>query len=152
MEQVDLNIGYLAYNTQVAPYNNTNVRKALNMAINKRAIIDVVFQGSAQVAKNPIPPTMWSYNADTVDDLYDPETARAMLVAEGVFDLDMKIWAMPVALPYNPNARLTAELIQEDFSKIGVNVEALRRSPSDLQTRSTLGDYRAFRLVRNHAI
>jgi dipeptide transport system substrate-binding protein len=44
------------------------VRKALNMAINKQAIVDAVFQGAGQVAKNPIPPTMWSYNDAVKDD------------------------------------------------------------------------------------
>jgi len=48
----------------------------------------------------------------------------------------MKIWAMPVALPYNPNARLTAELIQEDFSKIGVNVEIISYAWGDYVERS----------------
>ena len=62
LEQEGLNVGYLAYNTKVAPFDNTNVRKALNMAIDKKAIIDVVFQGAGQAAKNPIPPTIWSYN------------------------------------------------------------------------------------------
>ena len=59
-EQPGLNVGYLAYNTTVAPFDNPKVRKALNMAINKEAIIDAVFQGAAEPAKNPIPPTMWS--------------------------------------------------------------------------------------------
>jgi ABC-type dipeptide transport system, periplasmic component len=44
------------------------VRKALNMAMNKKAIIDAVFQGTGQEAKNPIPPTMWSYNDQVQDD------------------------------------------------------------------------------------
>ena len=123
LEQEGLNVGYLAYNTTQAPFDNANVRKALNMAIDKDAIIDVVFQGTGQKAKNPIPPTMWSYNDAIEDDPYDPEAAKAMLEAEGVTDLSMKIWAMPVQRPYNPNARRMAELIQEDFSKIGVTVE-----------------------------
>lgn len=123
MEQEGLNVGYLAYNTTMAPYDNPNVRKALNMAIDKQAIIDVVFQGSGQIAKNPIPPTMWSYDENTVDDEYNPEAAMEMLAAEGVEDLELKIWAMPVQRPYNPNARRMAELMQEDFSKIGVTVE-----------------------------
>ena len=123
MEQEGLNVGYLAYNTQMAPFDNPVVRKALNMAIDKQAIIDVVFQGSGQIAKNPIPPTMWSYNEAIEDDAYDPEGAMAMLAESGVSDLSMKIWAMPVQRPYNPNARRMAELIQEDYSKIGVEVE-----------------------------
>ena len=93
------------------------------MAIDKQAIIDVVFQGAGQVAKNPIPPTMWSYNEAVTDDAYDPEAAKAMLAEAGVSDLDMKIWAMPVQRPYNPNARRMAELMQADFAEVGVDVE-----------------------------
>lgn len=111
MEQEGLNVGYLAYNTTQPPFDNPKVRKALNMAIDKEAIIDVVFQGSGRVAKNPIPPTMWSYNEAVVDDPYDPEAAKAMLAEEGVENLSMKVWAMPVQRPYNPNARRMAELI-----------------------------------------
>ncbi|MGP1395894.1 MAG: ABC transporter substrate-binding protein [Inquilinaceae bacterium] len=136
MEQEGLNVGYLAYNTTVPPYDNPNVRKALNMAIDKNAIIDVVFQGSGQIAKNPIPPTMWSYNEAIEDDPYDPEAARAMLEAEGVSDLEMKIWAMPVQRPYNPNARRMAELMQADFAKIGVEVEIVSYEWGEYLSRS----------------
>jgi dipeptide transport system substrate-binding protein len=123
MEAEGLNVGYLAYNTKVAPYDNAKVRKALNMAINKQAILDAVFEGAGAAAKNPIPPTMWSYDQSTVDDAYDPTAAKAALEAEGVTGLKMKIWAMPVARPYNPNARRMAELLQADYAAIGVEVE-----------------------------
>jgi dipeptide transport system substrate-binding protein len=123
MEQEGLNVGYLAYNTQQEPFDNPQVRKALNMAINKEAILDAVFQGAGQTAKNPIPPTMWSYNDAVEEDPYDPEAARKMLEEAGVTDLTMNIWAMPVQRPYNPNARRMAELIQSDFADIGVESE-----------------------------
>ncbi|RUV34067.1 ABC transporter substrate-binding protein, partial [Mesorhizobium sp. M1A.T.Ca.IN.004.03.1.1] len=55
LEQAGLNVSYLAYNTLIAPFDKAEVRKALNMAINKQAIVDAVFQGAAAVAKNPIP-------------------------------------------------------------------------------------------------
>ena len=122
-EQAGLNVGYLAYNTKMPPFDNPKVRKALNMAINKAAIVEAVFQGHAQAAKNPIPPTMWSYNDSIADDGYDPEAAKKILAEEGVKDLAMKIWAMPVQRPYMPNARRTAEMMQEDLSKVGVSVE-----------------------------
>jgi dipeptide transport system substrate-binding protein len=140
MEQEGLNVGYLAYNTQMAPFDNAKVRKALNMAIDKQAIIDVVFQGSGQVAKNPIPPTIWSYNDAIVDDPYDPAAAKAMLEAEGVKDLSMKIWAMPVQRPYNPNARRMAELMQEDFAKVGVTVEIVSYEWGEYLDRSKAAD------------
>ncbi|HMM64605.1 MAG TPA: ABC transporter substrate-binding protein, partial [Mesorhizobium sp.] len=66
-EQEGLNIGYMAYNTTQPPFDKVEVRKALNMAVNKQAIIDAVYQGAGQAAVNPIPPTMWSYNKDIKD-------------------------------------------------------------------------------------
>jgi dipeptide transport system substrate-binding protein len=123
MQQEGLNVGYLAYNSQMAPFDNPKVRKALNMAINKEAIIEGVFQGAGKVAKNPIPPTIWSYNEAIQDDPYDPEAAKAMLAEAGVTNLKTSVWAMPVQRPYNPNARRMAELIQSDWAKIGVQAE-----------------------------
>jgi dipeptide transport system substrate-binding protein len=140
LEQEGLNVGYLAYNTKQAPFDNPKVRKALNMAMDKQAIIDVVFQGSGKVAKNPIPPTMWSYNDAVVDDPYDPEAAKKMLEEEGVKDLSMKVWAMPVQRPYNPNARRMAELIQSDFEKVGVKVEIVSYEWGEYLERSKAED------------
>ena len=140
LEQQGLNVGYLAYNTQQAPFDNPKVRKALNMAINKQAIMEAVFQGAGQPAKNPIPPTMWSYNDDIQDDPYDPDAARKMLEEAGVKDLSMKIWAMPVQRPYNPNARRMAELMQEDFAKIGVTVEIVSYEWGEYLQRSKAVD------------
>jgi dipeptide transport system substrate-binding protein len=136
LEQEGLNTGYLAYNTQMAPFDNPKVRRALNMAINKQAIIDAVFQGAGKIAKNPIPPTIWSYNDATVDDSYDPAAAKAALDAEGVSGLKMKIWAMPVQRPYNPNARRMAELIQADFAAVGVEVEIVSYEWGEYLSRS----------------
>lgn len=136
LEQEGLNVGYLAYNTTVAPFDNVNVRKALNMAINKQAILDTVFQGSGKAAKNPIPPTIWSYDESTIDDPYDPEKAKAMLAAEGVEGLVLDIWAMPVQRPYNPNARRMAEVMQEDFSKVGVEVNIVTYDWGEYLTKS----------------
>jgi len=137
MQQEGLNVGYLGYNTQMAPFDNPKVRKALNMAINKEAIIDAVFQGAGASAKNPIPPTMWSYNDKVQDDPYDPEAAKKMLEEEGISNLSTKIWAMPVPRPYNPNARRMAELIQEDWAQIGVQAEIVTYEWGEYLERST---------------
>lgn len=123
MEMAGLNVAYMAFNNLKAPFDNVEVRKALNMGVNKQAIVDAVYQGMGQVAKNGIPPTMWGYNDKVVPYPYDPEAAKKMLAEAGVKDLKMKIWAMPVSRPYMPNARRTAEMMQADLAKIGVGVE-----------------------------
>ncbi len=67
LEQPGLNIGYLAYNTQKKPFDDVRVRKAMNMAINKKAIIDAVCIEHRRGGEEPIPP-QWSYNDAIGDD------------------------------------------------------------------------------------
>ncbi len=141
MEQEGLNVGYLAYNTAKAPFGDVRVRKALNMAINKQAIIDAVFQGAGKVAKNPIPPTIWSYNNATKDDPYDPAAAKKLLAEAGVKNLKTNIWAMPVQRPYNPNARRMAEMIQADWAKVGVTAEIVSFEWGEYLKRSKAGEH-----------
>lgn len=145
MSQEGLNIGYLGYNTEKAPLDKTEVRKALTMAINKDAIIEAIYQGAGTKAKNPIPPTIWSYNNDVVDDPYDPEAAKKMLADAGFpngFETD--IWAMPVQRPYNPNARRMAEMIQADWAKIGVKAKIVSYEWGEYLERTKKGEQGTF--------
>ena len=123
MEQPGLNVAYLAMNTLEAPFDKVEVRRALNMAIDRKAIVEAVYQGMGQVAQSVLPPSMWGYNGDIKGYSYDPDGAKKLLGDAGVKDLRMKIWAMPVSRPYMPNARRAAELMQADLAKIGVGVE-----------------------------
>ncbi|MDJ0609901.1 MAG: ABC transporter substrate-binding protein [Kiloniellales bacterium] len=141
MQQEGLNVGYLAFNTEKAPFDDKKVRQALNMAVNKQAILDVVFQGAGKAAKNPIPPTIWSYNDKIEDYPYDPEKAKAMLAEAGVSGLKTNIWAMPVQRPYNPNARRMAELIQADWAKVGVEAEIVSFEWGEYLKRSKEGEH-----------
>ncbi|MDJ0968621.1 MAG: ABC transporter substrate-binding protein [Kiloniellales bacterium] len=141
LQQEGLNVGYLGFNVEKAPFDNKKVRQALNMAINKQAIIDVVFQGAGKVAKNPIPPTIWSYNDEIQDYPYDPEKAKKLLAEAGVKDLKTNIWAMPVQRPYNPNARRMAELIQADWDKVGVKAEIVSFEWGEYLKRSKEGEH-----------
>ena len=140
MEQEGLNIGYMSYNVTEAPFDNVKVRKALSMAVNKQAIIDAVYQGAGQVAKNLIPPTMWSYNNAVVDDPYDPEGAKKLLEEAGVTNLTTDLWAMPVSRPYNPNAQRVAEMIQADWKAIGVTANIVSYEWTEYRTRGKLKD------------
>ena len=142
MEQEGLNVGYLAFNTERKPFDNKKVRQALNMAINKNAIIDAVFQGAGKVAKNPIPPTIWSYNEATTDYPYDPAQAKKLLAEAGFPDgFETNIWAMPVQRPYNPNAKRMAEIIQADWAKVGVKAKIVSFEWGEYLKRSKDGEH-----------
>jgi dipeptide transport system substrate-binding protein len=141
LEQEGLNVGYLAFNTEKEPFTDKRVRQALNMAIDKEAILDAVFQGQGAIAKNPIPPTMWSYNDAVEDYPYDPDGAKALLEEAGVSGLQTDIWAMPVQRPYNPNARRMAELIQADWANVGVQAEIVSFEWGEYLERSKNGEH-----------
>ena len=121
VDQAGYNIGYVAYNVQRAPFDNLQVRQALDMAVDKQAILDTVYQSAGQRAVNGMPPTQWSYDDSITDAPYDPVKAKALLDAAGVKPgTEITLWAMPVQRPYNPNAKLMAEMLQADWAKVGI--------------------------------
>ena len=83
-KQPGFNIGYLAMNQEKKPFDDVRVRRAINHAINKKGIIDAVYAGYAEPAKNPMPPTMWGYNDAITGYEYNPEKAKALLKEAGV--------------------------------------------------------------------
>lgn len=74
----------LALNTRVAPFNNLKVRQAVEMAINKRHLLQLL-NGRGVVANGILPTTLPGFDGRDIPDLYpyDPAKARALLRAAG---------------------------------------------------------------------
>ena len=137
-----LNIGYWAFNTTKKPFDDKRVRQALTMAIDKKAIFDAVYLGSAVNAVNLIPPNLWSYNDQVKDYPHDPDAAKKLLAEAGYPNgFQMELWAMPVSRPYNPNARRMAELMQADLAKIGVQAKIVTYEWGEYLKRVRQGDH-----------
>ena len=99
MEKSGLNIGFRR-SIPRKPLDNVKVRQALALAVNKPAIIEAVFHGAGQPAKNLLPPTQWGSNAQLEDYPYSPERAKQLLQEAGLgqgFDIDL--WAMRCSGP-----------------------------------------------------
>ncbi|EJM00719.1 dipeptide transport system substrate-binding protein [Pseudomonas sp. ADAK2 TE3594] len=151
-DQAGFNLGYIAYNVmdkvkgsnEPNPLADLRVRQALDMAVNKPQIIDSVYQGAGQLAVNAMPPTQWSYDTTIKDAKYDPEKAKALLKEAGVKEgTEIVLWAMPVQRPYNPNAKLMAEMLQSDWKKIGLNVKITSYEWGEYIKRSKGGENQA---------
>src|SRR5215475_3857925 len=144
MEQPGLNVGYLAFQTTKKPFDDVRVRKAISMAINKKAIIDAVYLSSGVAAKNPIPPSLWSYNDSVKDDPFDPVAAKRLLAEAGYPNgMETDLWAMPVQRPYNPNAKRMAEIIQSDLAKINVKANIVTYEWAEYLKRTQAGDHQS---------
>jgi len=142
LQQPGFNLGYIAYNTQHPPFDRLEVRQAMDMAVNKQAILQAVYQDSGQLAVNAMPPTQWSYDNSLKDAPFDPEKARQLLKQAGVKEgTEVTLWAMPVRRPYNPNAKLMAEMLQADWNKLGFKVRIVSYEWGEYLKRMKSGEH-----------
>lgn len=123
IEDNALNISYLAFNTKKEPFNNPKVRQAINMAINKDAIIKGVYAGMGTAAVNPMPPTIWGYNHKVKPYGHDLKKAAELLKEAGhAKGFKTELYFPTVSRPYMPDGKRIAEAIQSDLRKINVDV------------------------------
>lgn len=127
VEGGQLQTGYITLNTRMEPFDNVDVRKAMNMAINKDRIVQMI-NGRAVPANQPLPPTMPGYAEDYEGYPFDPDAAREMLAEAGYPDgFTTELYVMNV----DPNPRI-AQAIQQDLSDIGVTAEIRNLAQSNV--------------------
>ena len=113
-----LHTGYLTMNVTMPPLDNVEVRRAINMAINKERIVRII-NGRAIPANQPLPPAMPGYDKEYEGYPYDVAQAKALLEEAGYGDgFDTEIYVMNT----DPQPRI-AQAIQQDLGQIGVRAE-----------------------------
>ncbi len=120
-----LHTGYVTMNTTMAPFDNVKVRQAVNMAINKERIVQLI-NNRAVPATQPLPPSMPGYDTAYKGYAYDVEKAKALLAEAGHADgFETELFAMNT----DPNPRI-AQAIQQDLGAIGIkaNIQALAQA------------------------
>lgn len=113
------------------------VRQALDMAIDKKAIVDAVTFGLGEVAYSYIPKGALYHYADNLQRPYDPEKAKAMLAAAGASDLKLNY----VVNAGNEADEQIAVLMQQMLAKAGVTVDLQKVDPSQSWNMLIDGDY-----------
>ncbi|WP_053368756.1 ABC transporter substrate-binding protein [Bacillus sp. FJAT-27245] len=147
IERPSMNVGYLGFTTTRKPFDNKLVRQALNHAIDKESIIEAFYAGMAKPAINPMPPSIQGYNEEIEAYPYDLEKAKELLKEAGFEKgFKMDLWAMPVARLYMPEGLKVAEIIQESFSKIGVQAEIKQVDWPTYLDKAKKGEFDAFML------
>ena len=120
-----LHTGYITLNVTTPPFDKLKVRKAVNMAINKDRIIQII-NGRAVAANQPLPPSMPGYTKDYAGYAYDVEGAKALLAEAGLADgFETELYVMNT----DPNPRI-AQAIQQDLAAIGItaNIQNLAQA------------------------
>jgi len=110
-----LHTGYVTMNTTMPPFDNVKVRQAVNMAINKDRIVQLI-NNRAVPATQPLPPSMPGYDTAYAGYAYDVEKAKALLAEAGHPDgFETELFVMNT----DPNPRI-AQAIQQDLAAIGI--------------------------------
>ena len=142
-ETTGLAFGHLALNLEKPPLDDRRVRQAINLAIDKQAIMEVVYLGiTGRLATTPVPPAVSAHN-DAIEGYgHDPNAARQLLAEAGYPDgFEATLWAMPIQRPYNPNPRRMAELMQADLANVGIEVEIVSYEWGEYMKRARAGEH-----------
>lgn len=120
IEGGQLHTGYITLNVTIPPLDNPDVRKAINMAINKDRITRII-NNRAVIANQPLPPSMPGYTEGYEGYAYDVEGAKALLAEAGLADgFGTELYVYNV----DPNPRI-AQAIQQDLAAVGITADLL---------------------------
>ncbi|AJY45953.1 ABC transporter substrate-binding protein [Martelella endophytica] len=122
-EQAGPHVWFLILNLKDGPFQDKKVRQAVNYAINKKAIVDDILQGTASVAAGPIAPAFaWAYDDSLSPYPYDPEKAKSLLEEAGYDGSDLTFYVTEGGSGMlEPQAMATQ--IQADLEAVGIPVK-----------------------------
>jgi len=114
---------FLILNTKEGPFRDRRARQAVNYAIDKRAIVENLLQGTATVAAGPIPPAFaWAYDDGLAPYPHDPEKAKALLKEAGVEGASVTFYVTQGGSGMLDPVTMGAA-IQADLAKVGLDVK-----------------------------
>jgi peptide/nickel transport system substrate-binding protein len=106
-------IAFLAMNVTKAPFNDVKVRKAMNQAIDKKAIVDGLYLGYANTVNQPAFPEMVGYSESFKGYEYNVDSASAVLSRT----------TAPITIDVKEENRVLAEAIVGQLQAAGVDAK-----------------------------
>ncbi|HBJ79304.1 MULTISPECIES: glutathione ABC transporter substrate-binding protein [Fusobacterium] len=113
-----ISYSYVGMNTQKTPLNDVRVRKAINYAVDKQAIVDVILNGSGKIATSPIAPGVFGFTDKTKNYEYNVEKARELMKEAG-YENGFKTSILVFGGEANTQ---TAEILQAYLKEIGIDL------------------------------
>lgn len=126
-------------NTREGSLSDVRVRRALNLAVNRAPIIDIIFQGQTVAANQPAARGVLGYMAELPQLAFDPLKAKALL-AEAGYPQGFK-FVMETSV--NSGASISAyQQVAADLAKVGVTMEIRPvQAPQYLQNIFVTGNF-----------
>ena len=112
-------IQYLSMNTELPPFDNVNVRRAVNHAIDRERIVGLISDRGIP-ARGVLPPGMPGFNEALTGYDHDPEKARTLLEEAGFtegFTTELMVTAQS-----GIDSKI-GQAVQQDLAEVGITVE-----------------------------
>jgi peptide/nickel transport system substrate-binding protein len=103
--------------------SDQRVRQAINLAVNKQALVDRLLRGYGRVASQPCPYQRECWNPAIEPYPHDPDRARALLAEAGVSDLKITL-NFPTGVV--PQGDLLAQAVAADLNRVGITAEIVQ--------------------------
>lgn len=133
---------YISMNTEKEPFSDPRVRQAINYAVDRENLVQVCYDGKAEVNSNICAKHRFGYSDDQMQYTYDPEKAKELLAEAGI------------TTPYNLGELLVAEkysnlatVIQNDLKAVGLEVTISVKEFNAYISDLTSGNYDITALV-----
>ena len=129
-------IVYFTMNFNKEPFQDVRVRKAVQMSIDRQAILNALYGGRGQVEQGIFPHGLIGFNPDQEEIKYDPEAAKALLAEAGYADgFDMEIAADSSA---SDTMTMALEIVSDQLAEVGIRAEIKNYDESTwLETRKS---------------
>jgi len=122
-EQAGPHVWFLFLNAKEGPLADKRVRQAVNYAIDKKALVENVLQGTAEIAAGPTPPAFaWAYNDALTPYPHDPAKARALLEDPGQAGAKLTFYVTEGGSGMLDPVPMGAA-IQADLAEVGLDVK-----------------------------
>lgn len=134
------NVQFLGMNATIPPFDNLQVRQAIQHAINKENIAEAVFYGNYTIGAGPIAPGVPGYDESLADFYpYDPERAMALLEEAGLGEISFDLVNRS-----NGVWPLLGQLILADLQAVGINANLISLPDAEFFGQLNAGEVPAF--------
>jgi peptide/nickel transport system substrate-binding protein len=149
----DRSYTHICWNLSNELFADRKVRRALGLAIDREALIDVVYSGFAKPSAGPVLSTMWAFNRDLEPLPFDTAAAAELLAEagwidsdnDGTLDRDGRNFEFEFLAPAESDVRQDiALMVERDLGHIGIKVVPRFIEFGAVQAALTKGDFDAF--------
>lgn len=131
-----LQLVYLAINTTRGPLTDRRVRRAINLAIDTRTILQQIVHGQGRLAAGVIAPSLGGADSTRRPYPYAPDSARALLAAAGhPQGIDVELWTGTTPIMVR-----VAEAIQAYLGAVGIRAKLVQRDAASARAAARKGE------------